>query len=63
MKVLLVTHQYAKIQGEQVFVSGNTLDIIKRFQKLGNLRLLCCKYKGKSSTKLKKKLMAYLPIL
>ena len=55
MKVLLVTHQYAKIQGEQVFVSGNTLDIIKRFQKLGNLRLLCCKYKGKSSTKIEEK--------
>lgn len=52
MKVLLVTHQYAKVQDDKVFVSGNTLDIIRRFQKMGDLRLLCCKYKGKSSTKI-----------
>lgn len=55
MNVLLVTHQYAKVQDDQVFVSGNTLDIIKRFQMLGNLRLLCCKYNGKSSTKIEAK--------
>lgn len=57
IKVLLITNQYAELDGDSVLVSANTYDIIKRFQYIGQVRLLCCKNNtDKPSTAFDKKL-------
>lgn len=50
MQILIITSQIGRIENENVFVSANTLDILKRFLILGDLRLICKKDNGKAST-------------